>query len=289
MHTLECLKTHVIACDLDDSLVMTDRHSERSRRASDDALLQIGTLITGLRAQHRVVHFGSATGRTLGSIQELANERPAFGAIFPRINFHIASVGTAIYARRADGNLFTRVPGWPNVDSWDRSALTDRLSSHPDLTPQEDAAQEDYKISYLTTNLAETAEHTAQLSAYLGAAGLQAEVIVSGGHKRRFVDILPTGVNKGSALLQLPQLIQSGPRDSGITAPETSICRIAVGDSMNDQAALAVADVAIIPGNGQPDLLEWAAGGQLAGSLFIADKPCAVGVLQGLQRHLFGS
>ncbi len=283
---LQCRKVHVVACDLDDSLVATQSHSEQIRQVSDKALLGIGALITDIRAySEAVVYFGSATGRTFTSIQELAAERQALAEVSQIMDFHIASVGTAIHTRhQEDFSSFRRAAGWPKVTSWDREALLDRLSSYPGLTPQEPAAQEEYKISYLTANRSETIEHTARLRSHLGRAGLQAEVIVSGGHSWRFVDILPVGVNKGSALLQLPRLPES---DNSFAIPEDAICRVGAGDSMNDKALLAAADVSIIPANGQPDLLEWASG-QPAGSVYIASERFAAGVLEGLQHHLFG-
>jgi len=69
----------------------------------------------------------------------------------------------------------------------------------------------------------------------------------------------------------------------------SEICRIAVGDSMNDQEALAAADVSIMPHNCQPDLLEWAAGNLSTNTFYYADEDFAAGVLQGLRRHLYGS
>ncbi len=281
MNTLRCPNIHVIACDLDDSLVATERHTELSRHTSDEALHQLGSLIAGLRSQSsQPVYFGSATGRTFGSIQELGRERPAFGDIFRMMDFHIASVGAAIYARRGSAANFTRLSNWPNAQSWDRAALVDRLSAHPDLTPQEPEAQDTYKISYTTRSVTDTPTHVDDLNSYLGAANLRANVIVSGSNSWRFVDVLPIGTDKGSALLQLPRLLDE-------SLPESSICHVAAGDSMNDQALLAIADVSIIPRNGQPDLLDWAANNQPTGSLYITDEYFAAGVLQGLQRHLY--
>ncbi|HJQ09035.1 MAG TPA: HAD family hydrolase [Candidatus Saccharimonadales bacterium] len=288
MNALECHKVHVVACDLDDSLVATQSHSEQSRRASDEALRQVGQLITNLRTQGETVHFGSATGRTFASVQELASKRSAFGEIFQTMDFHITSVGAAIYRQHEGASHFTHIPNWPNVNSWNRAALIDRLSTYPDLTPQEPTAQDDRKLSYRTTSITETTMHALQIGSYLGAASLQADVIVSGNGPWRFVDILPIGVNKGSALLQLPQLLESGLNDDSFSLSDNSVCRVAAGDSMNDQAVLAVADFSIIPGNGQPDLLSWAADNQPAGSLYIANEPCAAGVLRGLQRHIYG-
>lgn len=289
MKTLECRRTHVVACDLDDSLVATRSHSDTVRQASDNALRQIGALITDLRTQGETVYFGSATGRTFASVQELAAERSAFGEVFGVMDFHITSVGAAIYARRDGASDFMRLSSWPNVGSWDRGALADRLAAHPDLTLQEPVAQDKYKISYETANRTETTAHATELASYLGEAGLQADVIVSGGGSWRFVDVLPAGVNKGSALLQLPRLLQSNPPKNGHIALEGTVCRVAIGDSMNDQAVLAVADAPIIPANGQPDLLAWAADRQQASSLYIANESFAAGALEGLQQHLYGS
>ena len=283
MNTLRCPSIHVIACDLDDSLVATLRNVESSRRASDDALHRLGSLVTDLRDQgNQPVYFGSATGRTFASIQALAMKRPAFGDIFNMMDFHIASVGAAIYARRGSAASFTRLTTWPKPQSWSRTALADRLSAHPDLTLQEPEAQDMYKISYSTNSTTNTPAYVADLQSHLDATDLPANVIVSGGGSWRFVDVLPVGIDKGSALLRLPELLED-------SFPESPICRVAAGDSMNDEALLAVADMAIMPGNAQPDLLEWAAKSQRAGSLYIADERFAAGVLQGLQRHLYGS
>jgi HAD superfamily hydrolase (TIGR01484 family) len=281
MTRLECSKVHVIGCDLDNTLVAAQSNSQELLEVSDEALREIGRFVTGLQVQGMPVYFGSSTGRTFTSIQELAQERPAFGEIFQAMDFHIASVGSAIYARQNNGARFTRAASWPSIASWDREALNARLSLHPDLSLQELTAQDIHKISYTTTSRMKNTAHATELHSYLGTADLQANAIVSGGGSWRFVDILPTGVDKGSALLQLPRLLEDG---SAI--PESSICRIAVGDSMNDQAALAAADVAIIPGNGQPDLLDWIAESQPTGSFYITDGYFAAGALQGLRQHL---
>jgi HAD superfamily hydrolase (TIGR01484 family) len=288
MNTLECRKTHVIACDLDDSLVATQSHSEQVRRTSDEALREIGALVTALHIRDQrmegrpKVYFGSSTGRAFESIQELAAQRPIFGAISGIMDFHVASVGAALYARNASS--FMRVENWPNATSWDRPAIVDRLATYPGLTPQEAAAQDTHKISYTTTSPLENSAHAAELNAYLTTADLEVNVIASGKGQWRFVDVLPVGVDKGSALRQLPWLLNDNHAISN-----DSICRIAIGDSMNDQAALAAADVAIIPGNGQPDLLQWATENQSAGSFYIADAHFAAGALEGLSHHLWQS
>lgn len=284
MNTLKCHKTHVIACDLDDSLVATRSHSEQSRRASDDALLKIGALVAALRTQgDENIFFGSATGRTLGSMQDLAAERSAFGEIFQTMDFHIASVGAAIHTDA--GSNFERIAGWPHTESWNRAALMDQLSLYPELTLQEPAAQDEYKISYTTRSALDSVEHAGEIVSYLNMAGLHADLVVSGGGDHRFVDVLPVGVNKGSAMLQLPQLLRKS-KDNDDRYSE--VCRIAAGDSMNDQGILAIADVSIIPGNGQPDLLEWATTSHQINTLYITDEYFAAGVLQGLQQHLYG-
>lgn len=283
MNTLKCPNVHVIACDLDDSLVATRGNPEQLRHASDKALRQLGGLITDLRTQSsQSVYFGSSTGRSLESIQELAAERPAFRNILKMMDFHIASVGTAIYEGAASN--FRRVPGWPNVASWNREALVYQLSTEPDLTLQGPNGQAEHKISYTTTSILDNQTHSARLSSSLNMAGLQANVVVSGGGSWRFVDVLPIGVDKGSASLQIPRLLHTPSPD---TANMPKICRVAAGDSLNDKTILATADVSIIPLNGQPDLLEWTAD-QTFSSLYIADESFAAGVLQGLQRHLYG-
>ena len=286
MNTLECRKTHVIACDLDDSLVAVQSRPEHVRDASDKALHEIGALVTALRVENARTHskqniyFGSSTGRTFASIRELAAQRPVFGAIFGMMDFHVTSVGTTIYAR--NNASFARLTNWPSAPSWDRTAIVDRLSSYPDLTPQEPAAQDTHKLSYTTTTPLDNTAHTAELGAYLADADLHTNVVTSGSGRWRFVDVLPLGVDKGAALSRLPFILgNKHPVSPG------SICRIAVGDSMNDQAALAAADVAIIPSNGQSDLVEWATQSQAADSVYLADEPFAAGVLQGLQRHLW--
>ncbi|HEU4914687.1 MAG TPA: HAD family hydrolase [Candidatus Saccharimonadales bacterium] len=279
MNTLRCPNVHFIACDLDDTLVATQKHAESSRQASDEALRKLGSLITNLREQDgQPIYFGSATGRTFGSIQELAAERPAFGDVFNMMDFHIASVGAEIRAQGDCAGDFVRLPDWPNAASWNRPALADRLAAHPNLALQEPEAQDMYKISYTTTSTANT--HAAELHAYLDAVNLHANVIVSGSGSWRFVDVLPVDTDKGNALLQLPRLFER----PSLGSPT---CHVAAGDSMNDTSLLAIADVAIMPNNAQPDLLEWADNQQI-GSLYIADECFAAGVLQGLQRHLYG-
>jgi sucrose-6F-phosphate phosphohydrolase len=152
---------------------------------------------------------------------------------------------------------------------WNRAAIATLLASYDDLLPQPESEQNPWKLSYFLRPGATSAILTS-LERQLADFG--AKVIFSSG---RDVDILPRSGDKGLATAYLRQRLEM-PLD------KTIVC----GDSGNDISLFEQGTLGIIVGNAQPELLAWHSQEGTAHH-YLADAPCAWGILEGLQHFGF--
>lgn len=118
----------------------------------------------------------------------------------------------------------------------------------------------------------------ARITSELEAAGVAHRLIVSGKGDWRYVDLVPVQAGKLQALEYARQAL-------GFDRDATVAC----GDSGNDIDMLQGEHHAVVVGNAQPDLMEWARGAQAAGGArpLVTRAGRALGILEGLQQLKF--
>jgi len=239
--------------DLDNTLVGDDAAMERLNAKLLHHRDTFGT---------RIVY---STGRSRTSYETLAKEKRL---ITP--DAVVTGVGTAIYF----GDQEQPYSEWSQrlQEGWDRDRIQALTAHFSDLTPQPSSEQNPFKISFfLSEAIAPTL--LPQLEHRLQDAGFTVTVIYSGS---RDLDILPINANKGLAMLFLRETWKFSPQ-------ETVVC----GDSGNDRALFDRGDErGIIVGNAMTELLEWHHSNP-SPHRYLAQKPCAGGILEGLAHFGF--
>lgn len=240
--------------DLDNTLV-----------GDDNALKKLNQQLSQHRQEYgtKIVY---ATGRSRQIYQELKLEKQLLNP-----DALIASVGTEIYD---DDGQDTPDPAWSEKLSqgWDRDLAVATVTHYADLVPQPDTEQRPFKVSYFLTEDA-AAEVLPRLELQFLESGLDVKLIYSGGHD---LDILPRNADKGLAVQFLQQ-------KWGIENTQTVVC----GDSGNDIALFSVGEArGIIVGNARPELRQWYDNNP-ADYRYLAQAPCAGGILEGLYHFDF--
>jgi len=257
--------------------------------AANAALAKLHQTIARAQADCAPVFFGPVTGRVRASLKKLAEEDLTLGAILRAADFKITGVGTEI-ALRGPGEAFKPV-AWPlRIKEWGRLQLENALCERPELHPQPAYAQNPYKLSFDVTGIPE--EHHAtylhELDDYLGGKGLdefRPHLVYSSG---RNLDVLPREVHKGTALWHAANLVTSR-----FAIGEAEPWRhdypllVAAGDSTNDCDMLAAADRAILPGNADESLVQWAADHLSPARYHLAEGHCAEGIMEGMAHFGF--
>lgn len=229
----------ILATDLDMTLV-----------GDDTALKTLNGRISELRNSQRL-KLVYVTGRSPILYKSLETEK---GLLNP--DSLITSVGTEIYQ-----DDLSPISGWPPVRNWDNQEIDNRLDKLPDLIKQPETEQRRYKISYYLESDHKAYKHIQEI-----LQDLSVDIVYS---MDKYLDILPRGVNKGSALLYLAELW-------GI--PETNI--ITCGDSENDIELLSVGK-AIVVGNANRQLKHWATSSANQ-NIYLAKANYAAGIMEGL-------
>ncbi|KGF72740.1 sucrose-phosphate phosphatase [Neosynechococcus sphagnicola sy1] len=178
----------------------------------------------------------------------------------------VTAVGTEIY----DNSRNIPDPTWSEKLSqgWERDQVVAIASHFAALFPQPASEQRPFKISYFLAQEA-ALEVLPQLRNKLSSKGLEVEIIYSGGQD---LDILPSGADKGRAMLFLRQ-------KWGVEPAQTVVC----GDSGNDISLFRSGqEKGIIVGNAQPELLKWHHQNP-ALNRYLAKTCCARGILEGLK------
>jgi len=230
----------LLATDLDGTLI-----------GDDAATTKLSGIVNTLRADW-TLKFAYVTGRSPELFAELAKEKSLLEP-----DALVTAVGTEIYI---DNKKLT---SWPQVANWDVERIKTALNQFPSLKPQPATEQREYKLSYY---LKDDAELVTIIRKSL--ADFPVSVIYS---MSLYLDILPQGVNKGSALQFLADMWN-------ISEHNVYAC----GDSGNDIDMLAVSN-AIVVGNAKQELLDWTA--THARTAYEAKAKYANGIIEGLEHY----
>ncbi len=200
-----------------------------------------------------------ATGRSYESAKQLQITE---GLLEPQ--YWITGVGSEIYQ---NGIL---VSSWSEhlKAQWHREKIHALALEFPELLPQPNASQNEFKISfYLHDDKAN--EVLTQLRDRIATAGFAAQVIYS---SKGDLDILPVRCDKGLAMRHLMTALKTNNAN-------TIVC----GDSGNDIGLFEQDTLGIIVNNAQSELLNWYndRGGDM---IYCAENNHAAGILEGLDR-----
>ncbi|MBD2136264.1 sucrose-phosphate phosphatase [Anabaena sp. FACHB-1237] len=200
-----------------------------------------------------------STGRSLFLYKELKEEKQ-----LPEPDILVCAVGTEIYTNNHINQNWSKKLS-PN---WHRDIVEKIAKSFPELEPQPNSEQGDFKLSYyLKEKLATTI--VPELEQQLQAAQLDIQVIYSGS---KDLDILPRNANKGMAMTFVRETLE-------IAVEKTVAC----GDSGNDIALFAGRkEKGIIVGNATKELLAWHHNNHSV-NRYLATGKCAAGIDEGLQ------
>ncbi len=247
------MSAFLFVSDLDNTFVGDDAALETLQNHLEEHRQTYGT---------KIVY---ATGRSLYLYQELAQEK---SLITP--DGLITSVGTEIYFDPFQ-NQYDRE--WATILSqgWDRDKIVEIASQYPQLTPQPESEQNDFKISYYLPEK-EAVEVIPNLKSDLSQSGLQTKIVYSAGMD---LDILPINGDKGLALKYL--------REKWEVEPDNTV---ACGDSGNDIALFQGIERGIIVGNAKTELRQWYISHQKPHH-YLSSAPYAGGILEGLKHFGF--
>ncbi|HEY1785497.1 MAG TPA: HAD-IIB family hydrolase [Pirellulales bacterium] len=235
------MRSYLLVVDLDNTLL------------GDDAALERFSAWHAARREWLGLVY--ASGRFYGSVMKSIRTAP-----LPAPEALICGLGTDL--RHFESRLV--VAGWRErvvAGGWSAErvrAVCDRLDM---LCLQPDEFQSEFKVSYVGHQL--TASQLARVDAALRDARLTVNLVYSG---RRDLDILPAGVDKGTAAAYL---VRRGQRiDRQV---------LVAGDSGNDLALFQQGFRGIVVANAEPALT------QLAGpEVYVSPFAFADGVLDGL-------
>ncbi len=262
----------VLVCDIDGTLLS----GWSNPGAGDTSLLRLSSAIHHEKtANPDKLYFGDATGRVIGDHQKLERDNGIFWRATGLMDFKITGVGSEISFRR--NGMFELDTDWPKDPDWDYEALEELLSKRPELHIQDEANLGDHKLSFNVKGMSNERhdEYVAYIKKCIADKDLAAEVLFSMG---QYLDLLPTGVNKGTALNYVA---------GKLVMPSTvEVFKIAAGDTMNDKDMLAQADLAILPGNADETLRAWVqTEGNIQGRLYTSEQPYAAGIHDGLRAY----
>ena len=222
----------------------------------EEALDQFSAWYEAHRASLRLAY---ATGRCFDSVADLVGSTS-----LPEPDAVIGAVGTEITLYPSGQG----VDDWPpHSASWAPDAIRNTLAKLARFKPQPAEFQTDFKLSYYAHDL--DARFLVELHRHLADAGHYVETVYS---SNRDLDVLPPGVNKGSALVFL--------------ASKWRLRRnrvIVAGDTGNDASMFRAGFRGIVVNNAQPELAA------LHGAdIYHAKRAYAAGVLEGVRHWLDG-
>jgi hydroxymethylpyrimidine pyrophosphatase-like HAD family hydrolase len=291
IHTNESI---LIGCDIDGTLLAGDRAEDSVKEVANTALQALTMTVAHRRNRrnsrnHRgaPIFFGTATGRTEKSREELVQDNLTFRFAASYMDFSVTSLAR-IAVREDRHEPLTHLESWPNVENWDPRKIREVLSAAAGLgtiTLQEDYAQSTHKLSlYVKTELGHD-EYVDRVSQYLDEWGITAHAVLSGTEEIKFLDFVPKQANgkpvdKGAALLHTANFLAE--RDSLDNLPRM----IFADDSPNGiggfHAAIEAGGYGIVPGNADQDFQRWAQT-EFGDSVHVARQPFATGVQEGFE------
>ena len=221
---------------------------------------ELEELMSVLRDNKRCIGFGVASGRSKESINAILEHHR-----IPAPDIIIASVGSEIYY----GSQQQCGQGWSSHISlrWNRQKIVDLLADFDFLKYQDESGgQRPFKISYY---MAPGKDRLAAVHNRLLQHKCRYNLIYS---HDKYLDILPYRASKGKAIRYISYKWE-------IPLQNLLVC----GDSGNDEEMLRGEPKAVVVGNFSHELKA------LRGSrnVYFARKPCAGGVLEGMQHYRF--
>ncbi len=164
-----------------------------------------------------------------------------------------------------DARTGRRIDGWPRAERWDNASIRELLAEYAELKPQPSELQSEFKISYYGYNLSPS--FLRSLSSALNRRGYAVEIVYS---SDRDLDVLPQGVNKGTAAAFLADFF-------GLSRDEVLVS----GDSGNDLAMFVQGFRGIVVANAHSELKSLN-----NPRVYHSPHAYAAGVLDGLQHWL---
>jgi mannosylfructose-6-phosphate phosphatase len=236
--------THLLISDLDGTLL------------GDDAALQ--RFVAWHRGQRHRLRLVYNSGRLFDSIQRSVQE---FG--LPEPDAVIGGVGTEV-REFPSGRV---INAWPECarNGWQPDPILGLITAMPGIELQPADNLTHYKLSFFYRDA--SSQQLDDLLATLHQAGHAVEIIYS---SRRDLDILPRGVNKGTAAAFLAQCWQ---------IPSQRV--MVSGDTGNDLAMFGLGFRGIVVGNAHDELRQLS-----SPDVYQARQSYAAGVLEGLEYWL---
>jgi len=237
----------------DKTLLITDL--DGTLLGEDEALVRFADWCQTRRGQLVLAY---SSGRFCESVMESIR-----GTELPEPDFVVGGVGTQL--RRFKDCV--PIAEWENspLERWDQARIGTLLESLPELERQPEQFQSARKISYFFRD-ASTAD-LMRVRDVLLDAGLRADLLYS---SQRDLDIVPAGINKGSAATFLAREVCPG-------------CRrvIVAGDTGNDLMMFLQGFLGVVVANAHRELKE------LAGErVYVSPYSHADGVLDGIRYWL---
>jgi sucrose-6F-phosphate phosphohydrolase len=259
----------LLATDMDGTVIPLDRRKSRKK-----AIVEFRKTVR----THRSIILAYVTGRHL----DLAIQgQRDYGLPVPRLL--VCDVGTSIYAlqgRRWIPDKAYRRMMKTQLGGHSGDEITAALQGTPDLTPQEDEKQAEFKRSYYVPVRAGKRQVLARVKQRLARKGIKASLVYSVDRQKGvgLLDILPRSVAKDFALYYLQKKLRL-PADRVVFA----------GDSGNDLLAFASGFKAIVVGNTPTSVKRVLSSlmrkkTKLSKTVFFARHHYAKGVLEGA-RH----
>lgn len=196
-----------------------------------------------------------ATGRTVAAVAHAAARRS-----LPAPDHVIGSVGCEI----AEFRNLSHDETWetPNRKGWNVATVRRVAECFGGLAIQPDEFQSDLKVSYFWDEA--TNRRLEDLDMALTSSGMAAELTYSGS---RFLDIMPRGVNKGSAARYLIGKL-------GVESRHVIAC----GDSGNDASLFSHGFRGVVVANAEADLIR-----RVGPEIYRSSQAHAAGVLDGIR------
>lgn len=181
----------------------------------------------------------------------------------PRPDAIVGGVGTEIRLAPQDVNLDAwQARWWPY---WNASEIRRVLADHDGLAPQADGFQSEFKLSYSLPHATPAALQAIRKK--LAENSQRADLIYS---SQRDLDVVPVGVNKGTAIAFLAG------------AWQTAKSRVIVcGDAGDDLQMFLHGFRGVVVANAHEELTKYAGAGA-----YVSDMPFADGVVDGLRHWL---